>query len=137
VLMVPIQVFTFWERSHSLNSVPQGIEREQILNHLISLPGKQLVFVRYRPDHDVLSQEWVYNDADIDESKVVWARDMNPVDNRELTTYFKDRSIWVVDADAKSPALSRYTINDQKTTHFAPANGGRLNVSDSSPDSLP
>jgi hypothetical protein len=110
VLMVPIQVFTLWERTKAPNYAPQGIEREQILNHLISLPGKQLVLVRYKPDHDVLSEEWVYNDADIDHSKVVWARDMTTQENGKLIQYFKDRQIWLIEADETPPRLTTYSV---------------------------
>jgi len=43
--------------------------------------------------------EWVYNQADIDNAKIVWARDMGPTDNVELIRYFKDRSVWLLQPD--------------------------------------
>ncbi len=43
--------------------------------------------------------EWVYNRADIDTAKVIWARDLVPAQNRELVHYFKDRKIWSLDLD--------------------------------------
>jgi len=43
--------------------------------------------------------EWVYNRADIDNAKIVWARDMGPTDNAELIRYFKDRSVWLLQPD--------------------------------------
>ena len=39
-------------------------------------------------------REWVYNKADIDQAKVVWAHDMGQLENRKLVNYFKDHSIW-------------------------------------------
>jgi hypothetical protein len=61
--------------------------------------------VHYGADHDI-HREWVYNRADIDRAKVVWAREMSPAEDRELKSYFRDRKIWVVDADAAEPRLT-------------------------------
>jgi hypothetical protein len=58
--------------------------------------------VRYGPHHS-LNAEWVYNDADIDASKVVWARDMGQSANEELIQYFWDRKIWIVEGDSPAP----------------------------------
>jgi hypothetical protein len=49
--------------------------------------------------------EWVYNAADIDGAKVVWARDMDLRNNAELLRYFHDRQAWSLDADQSPPAL--------------------------------
>ena len=69
--------------------------------------------MRYRPDHNLIDHEWVYNGADIDNSKVVWARDMGKEKNRELLEYFKDRQAWLVEPDENPPRVSPYsTIRD-------------------------
>jgi len=75
-----------------------GTERAQIEAGLEKLPGKQLVLVRYSPGHEVFN-EWVYNAADIDNSKVLWAREMDTADNEELIHYYKDRKVWLVQPD--------------------------------------
>jgi hypothetical protein len=68
------------------------------LRQLQQQPGLQLAIVRYRKDHDPV-REWVYNDANIDAAKVVWARDMGKDDNQELLHYFRDRKVWLVEGD--------------------------------------
>ena len=63
-----------------------------------------MVFVRYSADHDV-GQEWVYNRADVDNAKVIWAREMTPERNRRLIDYFRDRDVWLLEPDLKTVAL--------------------------------
>ena len=68
--------------------------------------------VRYSNDHDP-NYEWVYNAANIDAAGVVWAREISDQRRRELLHYFSDRNIWVVDADAKQPILTRFPEPDR------------------------
>jgi hypothetical protein len=82
--------------------------RAGILSELRNTGEKHLVLVRYRPNHDPLN-EWVYNEADIDASPVVWAREMTPAEDAELLSYFRDRHVWLLDADAKPPRLRPYS----------------------------
>lgn len=81
--------------------------RAAILRELNQMPGKQLVVVRYQPGHPPF-EEWVYNGADIDAAKVVWAREMTPRENEGLLKYFSDRRVWLLEADEKPPRLSQY-----------------------------
>jgi hypothetical protein len=74
---------------------------------LESQPGNQLVLVRYSADHDALEQ-WVYNTANIDNSKVVWAWDMSRPENLELMRYYKDRKVWLVEPDSNPAKVSLY-----------------------------
>jgi len=88
---------------------PRGnLERAALLRQLQQLPGLQLVIVSYGSHHDV-DREWVYNDADIDMAKVVWARDMGKSGNQELLQYFHDRKIWFLEPDNPSPQLLPYS----------------------------
>ena len=94
-----------------------GAERANIESELERQPGKQLVLVRYGPHHDA-GLEWVYNSADIDGSKVIWAREMdssnNSDQNAELIRYYKDRHVWLVQPDAIPATLSPYPMPTQQ-----------------------
>jgi hypothetical protein len=76
--------------------VPLALSRERIKSDLESRRGKQLVIVHHGY-HDVPTIDWVYNAADIDHSKVIWARDMGFLKNQELIAYYPDRQVWYVD----------------------------------------
>jgi len=82
-------------------SVPKEIDRERLQAQLNRLPGQHLVLVHYDV-RDVPSKEWVYNRADIDNSKIVWARDMGTQANQELLRYFANRRVWYVDRSSGS-----------------------------------
>jgi hypothetical protein len=86
---------------------PKSAGRGAILRELTNLPGRQLVIVRYKPDR-IPFEEWVYNEADIDAAKVVWAREMSPAEDAALIAYFKTRNVWLLEADEIPPKLSHY-----------------------------
>lgn len=81
--------------------------RAYIQSWLTARPGKHLVIVRYAPGHSV-NQEWVYNQADIDGSKVVWARGMDRVSDATLLNYFSDREPWLLEADVYPQRVVRF-----------------------------
>jgi hypothetical protein len=85
----------------------QNLQRATVLTKLEHTPGKHLVIVHYKPSHDFILDEWVYNRADIDGSKVIWARDMGP-QNAELVQYFRDRQVWLAEPDYNPARLSAY-----------------------------
>lgn len=74
---------------------------------LAEQPGKQLVIVRYSPRH-IFQDEWVYNAADIDSARVVWARDLGAEQNQELLKYYPDRTAWLLEPDEQPPSLEPY-----------------------------
>jgi hypothetical protein len=88
-------------------TVPLGFPRAKVAAQLEASPGKQLAIVRYTTRHAPFD-DWVYNAADIDASKVVWARELKAGSNQELVRYFWDRQVWLVEPDFDPPRVSRY-----------------------------
>src|SRR2546428_6461067 len=66
-------------------------ERPATVSVLKGLRGLHLVFVKNRTDQSEF--DWVYNPADIDASKIVWARDLGPAKNQQLINYFRTRKV--------------------------------------------
>jgi hypothetical protein len=83
--------------------------RTAVISKLEHTPGKHLVMVRYEPDNHNIHDEWVYNGAEIDTAKVLWARELDPQQNAKLFAYFKDRKIWLVTPDTDNTYLEPYT----------------------------
>jgi hypothetical protein len=75
-----------------------AIDRHKIACSLGQQAGKHLVIVRYGPGHCV-DDEWVYNRADINSAKVVWAADLGARSNRELIDSFTGRRVWLLEPD--------------------------------------
>ena len=108
---------TYWERAVE----PHGVPRAYIEQWLSRRPGKQLAIVRYADTHSP-NQEWVYNKADIDGSKVVWAREMDAQSDTRLLDYFQDRKAWLLEADLWPQHLVPYSRNTDKVSGEAPEN---------------
>lgn len=82
-------------------------KRIEVNRRLSGMPGKLLVFVRYWPNH-IFQDEWVYNRADIDASRIVWARDLGDAEDQKLLHYYPDRTPLVLEPDARTPQLGPY-----------------------------
>jgi hypothetical protein len=128
--------FVFWYAMHLADDQPFSLAarryeswdaidhrftgpRAAILDQLEQQPGRQLVFVRYWPQH-IFQDEWVYNAAGIDSARIVWARDLGPAEDRQLLAYFPNRTAWLLEADAQPPALSRYQTASQPLRFIEP-----------------
>jgi hypothetical protein len=116
-LAVVLLIITSKRRIEGANNplAPQA-QRETLLAHLEKQSGKHVVLVTYGPEES-LHYEWVYNEADIDQAKVVWARDMGQRENCRLVEYFKNHIIWSVvvegeNAPVKVRPLARESCMD-------------------------
>ncbi len=88
--------------------VQGNLNKARIRAALEKIPGDHLVFVKPKTDPYNLLQ-WIYNDADIDASRIVWARDMGPEENARLAKYFAQRDIWLVDPNVEPATCRKYT----------------------------
>ncbi|HWO43880.1 MAG TPA: hypothetical protein VNO43_18980, partial [Candidatus Eisenbacteria bacterium] len=88
------------------------LQRARLLAQLSRDESRHLIIVKYGPHHSV-NDEWVYNGAEIDRAKVVWARGMDPAQNCKLTAYFNDRRIWLLEVGTgePSPKLEPYSTD--------------------------
>jgi hypothetical protein len=82
--------------------------RVAVTKQLLDTPGKHLIVVRYSDDHNI-HDEWVYNGADIDGSRIIWARELDKDQNDRLFSYFKDRQVWLVEPDLDNTEIKPYT----------------------------
>lgn len=116
--------FAFWYAIHLADDQPFSLamrryETGNYINHqnpegriainraLAQIPDKLLVLVRYWPQH-MFQEEWVYNAAEIDSARIVWARDLGDAANATLTRLYPDRTLLLLEPDAQPPKLSRY-----------------------------
>lgn len=123
ILFLCLAHFAFWYGLHAAgnqyfsrrmwqfetwDAINQGDAEGRIAinRELSQMPGKQLVFVRYGPQHAF--NEWVYNAADIDASKIVWAHDLGAQENQELLRYYPDRKPWMLYPDVRPVRLIPY-----------------------------
>ncbi len=124
IFFLCVAQFVLWYSAHLFENAGWSLamrqyETWQTINHenperriavnqqLARLHGKLLVFVRYWPRH-IFQDEWVYNGADIDAARVVWARDLGATENEKLRRYYPDRGVWLLEPDARPPKLTPY-----------------------------
>jgi hypothetical protein len=115
VLFLGITLLTFsvYGKMKESDSSPWHMQRARILKQLEEQGGQHLIIVSYGPHHS-FHDEWVYNQAAIDSSNVVWARNMDAPKNRKLLEYFKSRHVWLLEVGWDEPIskLKPYPPND-------------------------
>jgi hypothetical protein len=109
-ILNPYGIGVYWR-------MPPTLDRSRLQAQLEQKEGQHLIIV-----HNNRSAlgifDWVYNQPDIDNSKVIWARDMGPAANQELINFYPHRHAWYVDQD---DGLMRLTPYDQEDQELDPA----------------
>ncbi len=77
-----------------------NMNKARIARDLAQVPGEHLVFVKTKASEFNLLQ-WIYNSANIDGARIVWARDLGEDRDAELAKYYRDRDVWVVDPNVE------------------------------------
>jgi hypothetical protein len=85
--------------------------RRPVESQLAALPGEHLVLVRYSKGHNS-GEEYVYNGADIDRAKTVWAREILGKDLSPLFSYFRNRDVWLFEPDEDDSIVRPYAEPD-------------------------
>jgi hypothetical protein len=85
-----------------------GTDRANVQQQLEHLPGKHLVLVRYDMTTHWSVDEWIFNSPDIDNSKVIWAHEMDKASNDQLVQHYPDRQVWLAQPDVSTGILTRY-----------------------------
>jgi hypothetical protein len=86
---------------------PQAVMRDQIETRFAASGAKHLIIVRYAPNHS-LHIPAIYNRARIDDSAVVWARELGPLRDEELLRYYPNRTVWLFEPDQTPPRIGPY-----------------------------
>jgi hypothetical protein len=130
VLFLCAAHFLFWYSAHLFENTALAravlpYETWDALNHqnprrrifvnreLAKIPGDLLVFVRYRYPQHPFQDEWVYNAADIDHARIVWARDLGAEENGKLRQYYPRRKIVILEPDIQPPSLAIEPLSGQ------------------------
>jgi hypothetical protein len=87
---------------------PLGLARASVAARLSALPDRQLAIVRYGANHNPLDDR-VYNEANIDGAKIVWAREMAREQTAELIDYYRDRLVWLTAPRPRPNQATRMT----------------------------
>jgi hypothetical protein len=94
-LLFGLGYFVYWKRTvlHKLSDATYAqSQRRSIRQQLEQLPGRQLVFVRYSPGYSI-HDEWVYNQADLQQAKVIFAHDLSTERDQTLLAEFPGRQV--------------------------------------------
>ena len=77
---------------------PTPTGRQLIQTFLESQPENHLVLIRRHQPY-ILNDEWVYDDANIEQSRILWVRDLDEKSNQALFRNYPGRRIWLCEPE--------------------------------------
>ena len=80
-------------------------KRAATIHQLSKEPGLDVVFVKYTEGYDIVNCEWVFNDANIEQSEVIWVRLGSEPLNDAVKKAFPDRKFWLLEFDEQSEPM--------------------------------
>ena len=102
-VVYPVLQYETWDSINHEN--PE--RRIRVRRQIETIKGNLLVVVRYSPHH-AYQNEWVWNEADIDASRVIYARDLGPAEDEKLIRHYSNRKVFLLEPDAPVPQLSEF-----------------------------
>jgi hypothetical protein len=87
-----------------------ALTKADVVRQLEAQEGSHLVFVSYEDDGPAGDCEWVYNGADLNTARIVFAHDLGDAKNAALIASYPDRRAWHVSV-----------TKDQRTSRLDPA----------------
>lgn len=82
--------------------------RVQIIEYLKSKGGKHLIFLETDEANPADSRFYVYNEADIEASAIIWAHNSSDSENRVLIENFQNRKFWLLKNIDNQAVLTEY-----------------------------
>ena len=85
--------------------------RRQIVENLRSQGGKHLIFVETDEARPADARFYVYNEAEIANSRIIWAHNLNSDENRVLIEHYGNRKIWLLKNINSGAVLAEYDVS--------------------------
>jgi hypothetical protein len=95
--------------SQSPSTYTPAISREQVRRDLLRRGGRHLILVSYDRRYSP-HREWVYNDADLINTPVLFAHDLGPAQNERLIASSSDRMVWKLVVTPENVDLQSYAV---------------------------
>ena len=93
--------------------VQGDLTKARFTKEMLAMPGDHLVFVKTKTDELNLFQ-WIYNLADIDHQRIIWARDLGEERNAQLLHYYAEqhlaKTVWLVDPNVTPASYGPYSL---------------------------